>query len=108
VLASSRPASLQSSSLSPTRSLALVLALNADDLFSRRFRAVLKRYCNNDPNLWKAIKVRFASPVLPGQTLVVEMWKEASRVFLVTKVKETGQVVISNAYVDLNPAAAKL
>eukprot|EP01051_Picozoa_sp_SAG22_P013063 SAG22_NODE_1423_length_4464_cov_2.703551_3_plen_423_part_00 len=26
-------------------------------------RAVLKRYCGNDPNRWKAIKVRFAAPV---------------------------------------------
>merc|ERR1712166_602631 len=62
-------------------------------------RAFLKHYCNNDQEYFKAIGLRFASPVLPGQTLVVEMWEDqGGRVILQTKVKETGKVVISNAY----------
>jgi len=67
--------------------------------------AVMDTYCPEDPELFKAINVRFASPVLPGQTLIVEMWKESSRIIFLTKIKETGKTCISNAYVDLEPQA---
>ncbi len=65
-------------------------------------RAALKAYGNNDPEKFKALKVRFSKPVLPGQTLQVEMWNQGSRIILLTKVKETGKVVISNAYLDIH------
>lgn len=69
-------------------------------------RAVLNAYADGDAERFKALKVRFASPVLPGQTLQVNMWKEGARVLFVTKVKETGKTVINNAYMDLHPASS--
>lgn len=64
-------------------------------------RHILQKYGGNDPNNFKAIKVRFAKSVLPGQTLQTEMWLEGNRVFFQTKVKETNIVAISGAYIDL-------
>lgn len=71
-------------------------------------RAVLSTYCDNDAARFKAIKLRFAKPVLPGQTLATSMWKEGDRVFIQVAVKETGAVVINNAYIDIKAPAAKL
>lgn len=47
------------------------------------------------------IKVRFAGTVIPGQTLVTEMWKENNTVIFQVKVKETGKLAISMSAAEL-------
>lgn len=64
-------------------------------------RAILLTYANNDPSLFKAVKVRFTKPVIPGQTLKIEMWQNQSRIHFKTSIVETGVEVITGAYVDL-------
>jgi 3-hydroxyacyl-CoA dehydrogenase/3a,7a,12a-trihydroxy-5b-cholest-24-enoyl-CoA hydratase len=71
-------------------------------------RAVLKRFAENDPTQFKSVKLRFSKPVIPGQTLLVEMWDMGSgRIVFQTKVKETGKVSVNNAYVQLQGTAAQ-
>jgi acyl dehydratase len=79
-------------------------------------RAVLLGMGGNDPKRFHALKLRFASPVIPGDVLVTKMWKissdEASkfveplpagaeRIIFTTEVKSSGKVVLGNAYMDL-------
>jgi len=69
-------------------------------------RAVLSACAGNDPARFRALKVRFASPVYPGCTLVTRCWKsENNRIIFTTTVKESGKVAISNAFMDLAPEA---
>lgn len=57
---------------------------------------------------FKNIKVRFSGTVLPGQTIVTEMWKEGPKVVYRAKVKETGKPCISNAAVELLEGKSRL
>jgi multifunctional beta-oxidation protein len=50
---------------------------------------------------FRNIKVRFAGTVIPGQTLVTEMWKEGNKVIFQTRVKETGKLALASAAVEL-------
>ena len=50
---------------------------------------------------FKNVKVRFSGTVLPGQTVVTKMWRQAGKVVYQVVVKETGKVCISNAAAEL-------
>ncbi|XP_015435698.1 PREDICTED: peroxisomal multifunctional enzyme type 2 [Dufourea novaeangliae] len=70
-------------------------------------RHVLQTYADGDPNLFKAIKVRFAKPVLPGQTLRTDMWQNGNRIHFQTYVTENNVPVLTGAYVDLKDTKVK-
>jgi len=46
-------------------------------------------------------QARFASPVLPGHTLQMNMWREGNRIHVETKNVDTGKVVLAGGYIDL-------
>lgn len=64
-------------------------------------RHVLTGLAGNDPEVFKSVRGRFSAPVLPGQTMVTEMWKEGDKLFYQCTVKETGKVCINNACLEI-------
>jgi 3-hydroxyacyl-CoA dehydrogenase/3a,7a,12a-trihydroxy-5b-cholest-24-enoyl-CoA hydratase len=61
-----------------------------------------------DPRFFKSVKVRFAEPVLPGETIVTEMWKDGDlKILFRVKSKDRDKVVISNAAVELHAEIPK-
>lgn len=61
-------------------------------------RHVLRAVGADDAANFKGIRVKFASPVFPGETLRTEIWQEGpARFVFQSKVKERDKVVLSNA-----------
>lgn len=58
-------------------------------------RAVIATCCDDDPQRLGALKVRFSSPVYPGETLATDLWREADRVVFQTRSVERGIIVMS-------------
>lgn len=69
--------------------------------FGFAVRHILKQYADDDVTKFKAVKTRFSKPVIPGQTIQTDMWRDGNRVLFQCKVVENGQVVLSGGYVDL-------
>lgn len=65
-------------------------------------RGVIDAWCDGDPTRFHSIKARFTSPVMPGETIVVKMWKEGDKDILCeASVKERDIAVVKNARVTL-------
>lgn len=74
--------------------------------FGFAVRAVLKRCADYEPRRFKSVNVRFSGHVFPGETLETHMWRVSdTRIVFETKTVERGTTVVSNAMVELHPAA---
>lgn len=62
-------------------------------------RMLIEMLCEHDPRRFKRLKVRFSSPVFPGDLLKVTAWRDRSgRVIIAASAK--GKTVVSNAYFE--------
>lgn len=65
-------------------------------------RGAVDAVCGGDPTRLASIKARFASPVMPGETIAVDLWKEDDKAFILrARVKERGVDVVKNGRVTL-------
>ncbi len=55
--------------------------------FGHATRHILQQYCDNKSEMIKCIKARFSKPVIPGDTLQTDMWREGNKVFFNCKVR---------------------
>jgi 3-hydroxyacyl-CoA dehydrogenase/3a,7a,12a-trihydroxy-5b-cholest-24-enoyl-CoA hydratase len=68
--------------------------------FANVGRAVIQACAGDDPTRFRSIKVRFVRPVMPGDTITVQMWRDSDHDVLV-QATAGGHAVISNAKVTL-------
>lgn len=67
-------------------------------------RALLRQCAGGDATGFRALDIRFASPVFPGETLVTEIWRvpgSPSHYQLRAKVQERDKVVLSHGFAEL-------
>jgi acyl dehydratase len=61
-------------------------------------RAVLTTYCAGDPSSIRSFDARFSSPVVPGETLAIEMWRLEEGVAFQAKAVERDTLVLKNGF----------
>jgi acyl dehydratase len=64
--------------------------------------ALMKSLCNSDPAGVRAMSGRFSAPVFPGETLAVEVWREAGAASFRATVRERAAVVVNNGYFEMS------
>ncbi len=64
-------------------------------------RGVLQTYADYNPSAFRRHAVRFSSPVFPGETVTMDLWKDGNVVSFEAKVKSRGVTVIKNGRTEL-------
>jgi acyl dehydratase len=64
-------------------------------------RAVLQTYADYDPSAFRRHAVRFSSPVFPGETLSVDMWKDGKVISFEARIKARNVTVVKNGRTEL-------
>jgi acyl dehydratase len=64
-------------------------------------RGVLQTYADYDPSAFRRHAVRFSSPVFPGETVTMDLWKDGNVVSFEAKVKSRNVTVIKNGRTEL-------
>ena len=60
--------------------------------------ALLRTCCNYEPDRFKRIRLRFSSPVLPGETIRTEIWRNGNEIAFRCKSLEQDKIVINNGW----------
>jgi acyl dehydratase len=63
--------------------------------------AVTREFCNGDPAALRAIAVRFSAPVVPGETVSFELWRDGSTVTIRAWVKARNAKVLDNGKAEI-------
>ncbi len=69
--------------------------------------AVLRTYCDYDASRLKAFKLRFSSPVYPGETIRTQMWRDGDIVSFRACVVDRDITVLDNGRAELTQAYEK-
>jgi acyl dehydratase len=64
--------------------------------------ALLKSCCEYDPSRLKSLFVRFSSPVIPGDTIRVEMYREGNRILFRALAKERNRIVLDYGHAKID------
>jgi len=63
--------------------------------------AILKTMCGYDPGRVKSIAGRFSSPVYPGETIRIEMWRDGAVVSFRARLVERDVIVLNNGRAEI-------
>ena len=63
--------------------------------------AILKTMLNYEPDQVRGMDVRFSAPVLPGETITTNMWKDGTTVSFECRVNERDVTVLKNGKMTL-------
>jgi acyl dehydratase len=64
-------------------------------------RAVLQAITDYDPDQILSHQVRFSSPVFPGETVSVDLWRDGKAISFEARIKDRGVTVIRNGLTTL-------
>lgn len=64
--------------------------------------AILRAVCGNDPARLKSLRLRFSSPVYPGETIRTEIWRDGDIVSFRARVLERDVIVLNNGRAEVS------
>lgn len=74
--------------------------------FGMAGRAVLRAFCADAPERLRLLRVRFTSPVLPGETLRFELWRDGPGRGLFRAFAGSGRLVLDDGEAGFDPLPA--